>query len=51
MEAQGTDPAIVEAVTHVRDRFGAHGLRDLILLARAELDRAEAALQELSDEA
>lgn len=42
------DPAIVDAVTHVRDRFGVSGLRDLISLAQRELTQAEAALGDLS---
>lgn len=44
------DPVVVDAVTTVRDRFGAGGLRDLIGLAQRELDVAEAALRELSPE-
>lgn len=44
------DPVIVEAVTTVRDRFGAWGLRDLITLAQRELQTAEAALEELPPE-
>lgn len=43
------DPAITEAVVHVRDRFGAQGLCDLIALAREELAAAEAALKELAE--
>lgn len=43
------DPVIIEAVMHVRDRFGSTGLADLIALARDELAAAEAALKELSD--
>lgn len=42
------DPAVVEAVEHVRDRFGAHGLRDMIALAQHELAVAEAALADLA---
>lgn len=42
------DPAVVEAVTTVRDRFGAGGLRDMIALASAELTVVEEALAQLS---
>lgn len=41
------DPTVVEAVHSVRDRFGAAGLRDMLALARVELDVAEQALREL----
>ncbi len=41
------DPVIADVVEHVRDRFGAPGLADLIALAREELAEAEAALKEL----
>lgn len=44
------DPAVAEAVHSVRDRFGAHGLRDLIALARLELELAEQALASLRAE-
>jgi hypothetical protein len=42
------DPVVVEAVNMVRDRFGASGLRDAIVLAERELAVAEAALAELA---
>lgn len=45
---QDADPVVVEAVTMVRDRFGASGLRDAIVLAERELAVAEAALAELA---
>jgi hypothetical protein len=48
-EMHQTDPAIVDAVEHLSYRFGVQGLRDLIALATEELERAEAALQELSN--
>lgn len=44
------DPAVAEAVHSVRDRFGAHGLRDLIALAGHELELAERALASLRAE-
>lgn len=44
------DPAVAEAVHSVRDRFGAHGLRDLISLAGYELELAEQALASLRAE-
>jgi hypothetical protein len=43
------DPVVVEAVTTVRDRFGAAGLRDMIHLAERELVTVEAALERLKD--
>ena len=43
------DPAVVDAVEHISNRFGVQGLCDLIALAREELARAEAALKNLSD--
>lgn len=43
------DPVILDAVTLVRDRFGADGLRDLVLLSQQEILRVEAAMSELSD--
>ena len=43
------DPVNVDAVEHISYRFGAQGLRDVIALAREELAKAEAALQELAD--
>ncbi len=42
------DPVIVDAVHNISNRFGAPGLADLIALAREELTKAEAALEELS---
>lgn len=42
------DPMVVDAVTNVRDRFGAEGLRDLIALARADLAEVERAERELA---
>ena len=44
------DPVVAEAVHSVRDRFGAHGLRDLIALAGYELELAEQALLTLRAE-
>lgn len=41
------DPAVVDAVEHVRDRFGAAGLRDMIKLAQHELVTVEEALEKL----
>ncbi len=46
--AVDADPAVVDAVAQVRDRFGAHGLRDMIELARHELAGVEAALADLA---
>ena len=46
----GPDPGVVEAVQHVRDRFGAAGLRDMIAVAQHELVTAEQALDELRQE-
>ena len=43
------DPAIVQAVETVSNRFGAQGLCDLIALAREELGRAEEAMTHLED--
>lgn len=40
------DPMVVQAMARIRDRFGAHGLRDLIALAQAELDDLERQLAE-----
>jgi hypothetical protein len=48
-EQQHVDPVITDAVEHVSNRFGAPGLADLIAVAREELARAEAALQELQE--
>ncbi len=43
------DPVIRDAVTLVRDRFGADGLRDLVLLSQQEIVRVEATMSELAD--
>jgi len=45
------DPAIVEAVQAVANRFGAAGLADLIAEAQRELGEARAALEKLAAEA
>jgi hypothetical protein len=45
----GPDPAVVEAVEAVRDRFGAAGLRDMIGLAQQELVAAQEALVRLRE--
>jgi hypothetical protein len=42
------DAMVADAVRSVRDRFGADGLRDLVALARLEIDRSERALADLS---
>lgn len=42
------DPMVTTAVTNVRDRFGAEGLRDLMALAQLELRNVEAAEQRLA---
>jgi hypothetical protein len=44
------DPAIVEAVHAVANRFGAAGLEDLITEAQRELGEARAALEQLAEE-
>lgn len=41
------DPAIVEAVQGVTNRFGVTGLEELITAASEELERARAAYAEL----
>ena len=43
------DPAIVEAVQAVANRFGASGLEDLITEAQRELGEVRAALAALED--
>ena len=43
------DPEITEVVDHVRNRYGAHGLRQLIALATAEAEDTESALAELAE--
>lgn len=46
--SEEVDPMVADAVTNVRDRFGAEGLRDLIALAKAELVRVEQAERDLA---
>lgn len=43
------DPEIVDLVDHVRNRYGAHGLRQLIDLATRQAEDTENALTELAD--
>lgn len=43
------DPEIADIVDHVRNRYGAHGLRQLIALATPEVDDTESALAALAD--
>ncbi|HEX5017348.1 MAG TPA: hypothetical protein VFX15_07170 [Actinomycetes bacterium] len=43
------DPEIVDIVDHVRNRYGAHGLRQLIELASREAADTDSALSELAD--
>jgi hypothetical protein len=43
------DPEIIEMVDHVRNRYGAHGLRQLIDLATREVEVTDSALAELAD--
>ena len=43
------DPEIIDLVDHVRNRYGAYGLRQLIDLATREADDTESALAELAD--
>jgi hypothetical protein len=43
------DPEIVDIVDHVRNRYGAYGLRQLIELASREAAVTEDALSDLSD--
>jgi hypothetical protein len=43
------DPEIIDMVDHVRNRYGAHGLRQLIELATREAEVTEDALSELAD--
>ena len=47
--AAPVDPEIIEMVDHVRNRYGAHGLRQLIDLASKEMQVTESALAELAD--
>ena len=50
MTEHAIDPAIVEAVHTVANRFGAAGLEDLITEAQRELGDARAALEQLARE-
>ncbi|MCZ3389875.1 MAG: hypothetical protein LH645_12345 [Actinomycetia bacterium] len=43
------DPEIVDMVDHVRNRYGAYGLRQLIAIATAEAEDTENALAELAE--
>ena len=43
------DQEIVDRVDHVRNRYGAHGLRQLIALATSEAEDTESALAALAD--
>lgn len=43
------DAEITDLVDHVRNRYGAHGLRQLIELATREAESTESALSELAD--
>lgn len=43
------DAMVAEAVRSVRDRFGADGLRDLVALAREEINRSERAAGPLGE--
>jgi hypothetical protein len=43
------DQEIVDMVDHVRNRYGAHGLRQLIDLATREAEDTERALAELAE--
>ena len=43
------DPEIIDMVDQVRNRYGAHGLRQLIDLATAEAEDTENALAALAD--
>lgn len=42
------DPMVADAITAIRDRFGAEGLRDVISLATAELARVVDAEKQLA---
>lgn len=42
------DRMVSEAVRNIRDRFGVAGLRDLVTVATAELQKAEVAADELA---
>jgi phage gp36-like protein len=48
-ESTQVDPEIIDLVDHVRNRYGAHGLRQLIELASREAADTENALSELAD--
>ncbi|MGH8824683.1 MAG: hypothetical protein ACRDVN_09425 [Jiangellaceae bacterium] len=41
------DAMVADAVRNIRDRFGPEGLRDLVSLARLEIDRSERAAEDL----
>jgi phage gp36-like protein len=43
------DPEIIDMVDQVRNRYGAHGLRQLIELATAEAEDTESALAALAE--
>ncbi|MGZ4465929.1 MAG: hypothetical protein ACXVW0_11290 [Nocardioides sp.] len=51
MTEHTTDPAILDAVQGVANRFGVTGLEELIALATVELDVARRAYAELDPEA
>ena len=44
------DPAVVELVSHIRDRFGLRGLRGAQVLIQREITVAERALAQLAGE-
>lgn len=48
-ESTPVDQEIIDMVDRVRNRYGAHGLRQLIELATAEAEDTESALAELAD--
>jgi hypothetical protein len=43
------DAMVADAVRSVRDRFGADGLRDLVVLASAEIQSSERAVADLGE--
>lgn len=47
---QDIDPRVVEMVEAIRDRFGLRGLRGARVLVEREIDVAEQALAELSED-
>jgi hypothetical protein len=47
--APNIDPELVDIVDHVRNRYGAHGLRQLIELAGKQAEITEDALSELAE--